>query len=137
MKLAAAILAGAVSALKTRDGDCDWEWEECSWMYWRFPCDDSEADTDCGYIYWDDWTLEEFWVTCDEFADWYWCEGGEEDQDDCDDTWYEDSCWGEWWMEACGDGETECGWWYWDETNEDTYWVDCDTWELVCGDDAY
>ena len=73
MKLAAAILAGAVSALKTRDGWCDWEWEECSQMEWRFACDGEDTPTECGYWYWDDSNWSEFWVTCEEFDSWEEC----------------------------------------------------------------
>ena len=134
MKLAAVILAGAVSALKTRDGDCDWEWEECSQMWWRWPCDGEDTGSDCGYVYWDEWNWEEFWVTCDEFAGWDWC-WGEEEVEDCDWTWYEDDCWGAEWQYECDDGETDCGWWYWDDTWYDVYWVTCDDWDAWCGYD--
>ena len=51
--------------------DCygDWIWEECSGMYYYSDyCSD-----DCGWWYWDDYSYTEFWVTCDEFADWTWC----------------------------------------------------------------
>ena len=82
MKFTAAILATAAYGLKTRDDWCDWEWEECSQMDWRWPCDDEETPTDCGYWYWDDWNWEEFWVTCDEFSTWEECNGGTDWIDD-------------------------------------------------------
>ena len=52
--------------------DNEWIWEECSWMYYRDPCE-GEGDTECGWVYWDDWWQEEFWVDCDEFWSWDWC----------------------------------------------------------------
>ena len=63
----AALIASAVTAC-----DNEWIWEECSWMWYRDGCDGEVAG--CGWIYWDDWNLEEFTVTCDEFDDWWWCE---------------------------------------------------------------
>ena len=43
-------------------------------MYYRNECYEGEGDTDCGWIYWDDWNWTEFWVTCDEFASWEYCQ---------------------------------------------------------------
>ena len=63
--IAALLVAGATAC------DNEWIWEECSWMYYRHVCD---YETDCaGWKYWDDWNLEEFCVTVDEFNDWDWC----------------------------------------------------------------
>ena len=92
MKLALAILAVAnyanatkieteVKAADDDELDCtEWIWEECSWMYYRHYCVDENnwpeygVEDDCGWFYWDDWNLEEFFVTCDEFDnEWTWC----------------------------------------------------------------
>ena len=64
--------------------DNEWFWEDCSWMYWRHPCD-WEYDTDCGWVYWDDWNEEEFWVTCDDFESWDECKY-------CDNEWIWEDC---------------------------------------------
>ena len=68
--IAALIVAGASAC------DNEWFWEECSWMYFRYPCEgefEGDDGDECGWIYWDDWLLEEFEVTCNEFDDWWWC----------------------------------------------------------------
>ena len=119
--IAAICLAATASA-------CDWIWEECSWMWYRDLCDGEEGETDCGWVYWDDWTYEEFWVTCDEFADWYWCTG-EVEEDDCDYEWYWDDCYEEWYQYDC---YSDDGWWHWDDWSETTYWVSYDDWAWWC-----
>ena len=53
---------------------CEWIWEDCSGMYYRNECYEGEGDTDCGWMYWDDWNWTEFWVTCDEFNSWEYCQ---------------------------------------------------------------
>ena len=30
--------------------------------------------------------------------------------------------------------EEECGDWYWDEENWESYWVSCEDWEAMCED---
>ena len=69
--IAALIVAGASACAN------EWIWEECSWMYYRYPCADEYIHGDdgdgCGWFYWDDWNLEEFEVTCGEVEDWSWC----------------------------------------------------------------
>ena len=56
----------------------DWIWEECSWSWYRNDCTGTEVYGDngdgCGWIYWDDWLWEEYEVTCNEEADWWWCD---------------------------------------------------------------
>ena len=67
--LALALTAAAASACAN-----EWIWEECSWSWYRDFCEgESLADGDCGWIYYDEWNLEEFWVSCEEFDDWWWC----------------------------------------------------------------
>ena len=114
---ALALLAGLASA-----EDCEWIWEECSWMHYRDPCEGEEAETDCGWIYWDDWNLEEFWVTCDEFETWDWCDPV------CDNEYTWEECSGSDYREPCDweVSEGDCGWFYWDDVNEEDYWVSCD-----------
>ena len=68
--IAALIVAGASA--------CTYEWieEKCSWMFWRDACDGEiygDSGDECGWIYWDAWKEEEFEVTCNEYADWWWC----------------------------------------------------------------
>ena len=76
----AALIASSVSACAN-----EWIWEECSQSWYRDPCIGEFTDTycdcaggydkdTCGWIYYDDWNLEEFQVTCSEFDDWWWCE---------------------------------------------------------------
>ena len=91
MKLASALIAGAVSALKVRDGDCDWIEEECSGMEYRWACDGEQTETDCGWYYRDDDTSDEYWVTCDNFDEWEEFADCHVD-DDCDYEWYWDEC---------------------------------------------
>lgn len=124
--IAAICLAATASA-------CDWIWEDCSWMYYRDLCEDEnfEGATDCGWVYWDDWSYEEFWVTCDEFAEWEWCWGDDEGEWECEYEWLWDECWGAEWLDDCGESD-ECGWWYWDDYNWESYWVSCEDWEYWC-----
>ena len=68
MRLTLALLAVGATAC-----DNKWIWEECSWNWYRDPCNYEIETGDCGWIYWDDWNQEEFWVSCDEFAEWDWC----------------------------------------------------------------
>ena len=77
MKTVQALALTAAAALATKvqtSDDCygDWIWEECSWSYYQVDyCTD-----DCGWWYSaeadDDWS-DDFWLTCDEFAEWSWC----------------------------------------------------------------
>ena len=122
--IAAICLAATASA-------CDWIWEECSWMWYRSTCDGEDGETDCGWVYWDDWNYEEFWVTCDEFADWWWCTGEEAVclWGDEDDYWW-DECWGAYWAWDCEDWES--GWWFWDADWEEWYWVTADDYGWWC-----
>ena len=65
--IAALIIAASANAC-----DNEWIWEECSQMYYRDCCDNECYEE--GWVYWDDWNLEEFEVTVDEFAGWSWCQ---------------------------------------------------------------
>ena len=54
---------------------CDeWQWEECSDMWWRNACavEMEEGSDDCGYIY-SGADGSEFFVSCQEFSDWEEC----------------------------------------------------------------
>ena len=76
MKLATAILAGAVSALKIRDEDCDNEWfyENCSQKYKREKCFLEATPTDCGAWYWSWDDFDQYWVECEVYMfDWEAC----------------------------------------------------------------
>ena len=105
----------------------EWNWEDCSQMWWRYGCDWELEGDGWGWIYeaWNDdtWEYDTFWVSGDEYSTWESCNGDNW-------TWDDDYCWNEWnwedcsqmwWRSACdweleGDG---CGWIYED------YW----TWE--------
>ena len=68
----AALIASSASACAN-----EWMWEQCSQSWWRDACEGENVmfdAEDCGYVYWDDWDLEEYWVTCAEFDGWWWCE---------------------------------------------------------------
>ena len=78
-------------------------------MEWRNACSWDDTPTDCGWWYWDDWSWVEFWVDCDEFAQWDWCQITEDDW--TEDDWDWDS-----------DDET----WVWNGSDDDS---DDDTWE--------
>ena len=133
-----ALLAAAANAC-----DNEWIWEECSWMYYRNQCDDEGwGDGEDGWVYWDDWNLEEFWVTEDEFAAWDWCWNDDDDEDDwdedwdtCLDDWEWDECYEEWYRFACDDeewGDGEDGWVHWDDWLWEEYWVTGDDWWAEC-----
>ena len=118
-------------------------------MEWRNKCDwegwSSEDGDTCGWVYWDDWNLEEFFVTCDEWNDeWTWCSEGTDDwtEDDwdwdveewCDNEWHWEECSWMSWRNACDwegwsdeNGDT-CGYVYWDDWSYSEYWVSCDDW---------
>ena len=72
-----AVIANVASAVKVATGvGCsnEWIWEECSWSWYREPCDyESSAYNENGWFYWDDWSGEEFWVSEDDFATWESC----------------------------------------------------------------
>ena len=130
MKLGLALLAVGAAATRTQSADqfgndCwgDYIWEECSWSYYQVDyCTD-----DCGWWYSpeldDDWS-DDYWVTCDEFAEWWWCQDYEEP---CDNEWIWEDCSWMWYRNACeGEGDTDCGWIYWDDWWQEEFWVDCD-----------
>ena len=122
MKLTLALLAvGATATRTTQDESCygEWIWEECSWSYYQVDyCSD-----DCGWWYADeaddDWS-DDYWVSCDEFDTWDWCN----DDADCLGEWvWEDCSWSYYAEDNCSD---DCGWWYWDDLAQEEYWVTCD-----------
>ena len=121
-----ATLAQASSLKATTTTACDdsWVWEECSNMYWRNDCESN----DCGWVYWDDWTWTEFWVTCDEFYSWESCNSDwDYDWDldwDCDDEWVWEECSYMWYRNDCD--SNECGWIYWDDWSWTEFFVTCD-----------
>ena len=108
--------------------DNEWIWEECSWMEWRDACD-WEAETDCGWIYWDDWSAEEFWVSCEDYDSWDECW-------ECDNEWYYDDCWGQEYRQVCEWEDWgipgESGWVYWDDLFEVEYWLTYESWMATC-----
>ena len=139
MKLSLSLLAaGAAASRVSQDDSCysEWIWEECSWSYYQVDyCSD-----DCGWWYTDaesidDWG-NDWWITCDEFAEWWWCqEDGTDgtDEDECYGEWYWEDCSGLYWQsDYCTD---DCGWWYspdLDDDWSDDWWVSCDefdSWE--------
>ena len=170
MKLALALIAASAYAVKVEDlmdelenatsvtlyddmtwtaefgdsWDCDneWIWEECSWMYYRSPCE-GEGDTDCGWVYWDDWSFSEFWVDCDEFNSWDSCNGNWDDWEDdtyqwCDNEWIWEDCSQMEYRNTCDfeDWGSDCGWVYWDDWSWTEFFVTCDdfsTWESCNG----
>ena len=70
---AVAVAIVVLAATETRAWGChEWIWEDCSEMWYRDACE-HERETECGWIYWDDWEETEFWVSCEEFAEWDWC----------------------------------------------------------------
>ena len=127
MKLGLALLAIGASATRTSAGDdCygDWIWEECSWSYYQ----NDWCTDDCGWWYSpgadDDWS-DDFWVSCDEFAEWTWCQVDE--FTGCDNEWIWEDCSWMYYRDPCeGEGDTECGWVYWDDWWQEEFWVDCD-----------
>ena len=94
-------------------------------MKWRLPCA-GDSETDCGYVYMDDYTLEEFWVTCAEYESWFWCdEGSGRRPNYCGQPWMWEACSMSHWRWPCdGEGETTTyGYIYWDEFKREEYWV--------------
>jgi len=63
---------------------------------------------------------------------------GESSSDVCEninDYWYGDwsDCYSDWIWEECSElyyysdyCTGDCGWWYWDDSNYEDYWVSCD-----------
>ena len=119
----------------------EWNWEDCSQMWWRYGCDWELEGDGWGWIYYDDWTYEEYWVSGDDYSTWDSCNGDDyytwEDEycdnywtwEDCSQMWYRDPC--EWEIE--GDGY---GWIYevynYDTWTYDTFWVsgeEFESWE--------
>merc|ERR1711934_116910 len=111
-----------------------WIWEECSGYYWQSDyCMD-----DCGWWYSpeeDDWWGDDWWVSCDEFASWDFCQVGYDDGIDwsCYGPWIWEDCSGYYWQsDYCTDA---CGWWYSPDEDDDwsdDWWVSCDefaTWD--------
>ena len=128
MKFGLALLAIGAAATRTSagDDDCygDWIWEECSWSYYQ----EDWCTDDCGWWYSpeadDDWG-DDWWVSCDEFAEWWWCQ--EDEVEVCDSEWIWEECSWMYYRDPCeGEGDTECGWVYWDDWNYEEFWVDCD-----------
>ena len=122
---ALATLATTAFALKARQDydNCltEWEWDDCIGGWWQY--DDCNGLSDCGW--WvspeidDEWG-DDWWMTCDDWSTW---ECGEYE---CPNEWYFDDAWNTWWRDPCeGEGETDCGWIYWDAWYEEEYWVDC------------
>ena len=111
-------------------------------MYWRSACSDENTPTDCGWWYWDDWNYSEFWVTCDEFAEWTWCTGEDYYYEDyCDYEWYWDDCWYGYYRVPCQSdydyyGSYD-GWVYWDDWSYVEYFVTYDDWSNWCSDYYY
>ena len=111
-------------------------------MEWRNACSWDDTPTDCGWWYWDDWSWVEFWVDCDEFEQWDWCQITEDDwteddwtEDDwewCDNEWIWEECSWMYWRNACDwegwsdENGDDCGWVYWDDWNLEEFWVTCD-----------
>ena len=124
MKLASALIAGAVSALKIRDGDCEWEWEGCAgkagkWR--RQACDNESPPSDCGWYYWDNDTSSANWVTCDtrlhsKIDEYGWCHTLE-----CGGRWEYDFCYEAQWMAGCPDEDE--GWWHYTKDDDRFFWV--------------
>ena len=123
MKLTLSLLAvGATATRTTQDDSCygEWIWEECSWSFYQ----EDHCTDECGWWYSpeadDDWA-DDYWVDCDEFAEWEWCN---DDATDCLGEWvWEDCSWSYYAEDTCSD---DCGWWYWDDWAEEEYWVTCD-----------
>ena len=79
MKITAAILATAAYGLHLGDNnECDnkFNYEACSGKSWRDTCYGEVTPTQCGNYYKndpDDQNEQEFWVTCEEYAEWDAC----------------------------------------------------------------
>lgn len=127
MKFALAILATTAFAVRTQaQDDCvsEWEWDDCYQAWWQ--ADWCAGATDCGWWYSagldDDWS-DDWWVTCDEWE-------GAECELACDEPWEWDDWWQAWWREGCSwEGDSDCGWVYWDDWLGEEYWVDCLEWD--------
>ena len=70
------VLAATETSASCKD---EWKWENCSELYYRYECSDGSDDhlegyTDCGWVYYDEDLYEEWWVTCDEFKSWEYCQ---------------------------------------------------------------
>merc|ERR1719486_1380154 len=74
-------------------------------------------------------TGDDFWVSCDEFASWDYCQVGYDDGIDwsCYGPWIWEDCSGYYWQsDYCTD---VCGWWYSPDEDDDwsdDWWVSCD-----------
>ena len=93
--------------------DEEWHWEDCSEMSWRYPCEFELEGDGWGWIYWDDWSYEEFWVSGDDYSNWESCNGGAVEEW-CDNEWIWEDCSESWWRNPC-DWEGQDGWVYWDD----------------------
>ena len=121
------------------DEDClgEWEWEECSQLWWRA----NECTDDWGYWYTPDDTIDcecdDWWVSGEEWEEWEKC-----DVAAYDDDWSVD-CLGDWEWEECSglyrqsdDCFDDLGWWYTEKENEEElsydwsgdYWVSAADW---------
>ena len=135
MKFALAILASSAAAVAVESNDqfgfeCygDWIYEECSDLYYQSDyCSD-----DCGWWYSSgfdaDWS-DDYWVTCDEFASWEFCQFDYYyyEQNACGNEWYYSDYDEAWWRYPCEEEyETECGWMYYDDEFDYDYYLDCD-----------
>ena len=110
----------------------DWYWEECSGFYYQ----EDYCNDDCGWWYspaadldWDD----DWWVTCDEFAEWEECSIID---DNCDYAFFWDECWAKWYRHPCGFEELfddyPNGALVFTDDDETEYWVDIDLWNSEC-----
>ena len=48
--------------------EINWEFDACYDQSGRVACE-GEAETDCGWIYWDPSAEAEYWVTCEDWDD--------------------------------------------------------------------
>ena len=83
----------------------------------------------------------EYWVTCDEFSDWYWCHEDDSWDDDswdlyCDNEWFWDDCYYGYYRSPCEyeytDWGMDSGWIFWDDWNYMEYWVTDEDWNNSC-----
>ena len=76
--------------------------------------------------------MEEYEVTCNEFASWDCFEDEEEECTTLND-WEWDECYEEWWREPCANEMvTDCGWIHWNDQTWEEFYVDCDEWADDC-----
>ena len=121
----------------------EWNWEDCSQMWWRYGCDWELEGDGWGWIYeaWNDdsWTWDTFWVSGDEFSTWDSCNGDYWVDEYCYNEWNWEDCSQMWWRNACEwEAEGDCGWIYEDYYTWETFWVSCDefnSWDSCNGDD--